>query len=94
MEKMLVIDGNSILNRQYYGVRPLCTKEGIYTNAVFGFTKVLLSLIDRLAPDAMAVAFDRKEPTFRHKLYDAYKAGRHATPGQGAGRFGSLSAGL
>lgn len=80
MKKLLVIDGNSILNRQYYGIRPLCTKDGVYTHAVFGFTKVLLGQKDKLSPDGIAVAFDVKQPTFRHKVYDAYKAGRHGAP--------------
>lgn len=80
MKTLLVIDGNSILNRQYYGIRPLCTKSGLYTNAVFGFTKVLLSQIETLSPAYVAVAFDLKEKTFRHAKYAAYKAGRHATP--------------
>ena len=80
MKNLLVIDGNSILNRQYYGIRPLCTKSGIFTNAVFGFTKVLLSQLEKLSPVYAAVAFDRREKTFRHERYEAYKAGRHAAP--------------
>ena len=87
MKHLLVIDGNSILNRQYYGIRPLSTKEGIFTNAVFGFTKVLLSEIDALSPSFVAVAFDLKEKTFRHKTYDAYKAGRHKMPDELAMQF-------
>ena len=87
MKKLLVIDGNSILNRQYYGIRPLSTKSGLFTNAVFGFTKVLLSQMESLKPDYMAVAFDLKEKTFRHKTYDAYKAGRHAMPEELAMQF-------
>lgn len=80
MKKLLVIDGNSILNRQYYGVRPLTNSQGVFTHAVYGFVNVLLSELDALSPDYAAVAFDLRAPTFRHKTYDAYKAGRHATP--------------
>ncbi len=77
---LLIIDGNSIMNRQFYGIRPLSTKSGIYTNALYGFVNVLLSQLSSLQPDCCAVAFDLKAPTFRHEMYKAYKAGRHATP--------------
>lgn len=77
---MLIIDGNSILNRQFYGIRPLTTKSGLFTNALYGFMNVLLSELDALSPKYAAIAFDVHAPTFRHKSYDAYKAGRHATP--------------
>ena len=87
MKRLLVIDGNSILNRQYYGIRPLTTKDGIFTNAVFGFTKVLLSELDALSPDFVGVAFDLKDKTFRHKAYEAYKAGRHKMPDELAMQF-------
>lgn len=87
MKHLLVIDGNSILNRQFYGIRPLSTKEGIFTNAVFGFTKTLLSELDALDPTYVAVAFDLKEKTFRHKTYEAYKAGRHKMPDELAMQF-------
>ena len=80
MKHLLVVDGNSILNRQFYGIRPLSTKEGIFTNAVFGFTKVMLAQFKALSPDFVAVAFDLKDKTFRHKAYEAYKAGRHKMP--------------
>lgn len=79
-ETMLVIDGNSILNRQFYGIRPLTTKSGLFTNALYGFMNVLISELDALSPKYAAIAFDVHAPTFRHKSYDAYKAGRHATP--------------
>jgi len=87
MKTLLVIDGNSILNRQFYGIRPLSTKNGLFTNAIFGFTKVLVGQMEKLAPDYVAVAFDLKEKTFRHKEYDAYKAGRHAMPEELAMQF-------
>ncbi len=80
MKKLLVIDGNSILNRQYFGVRPLTNSAGLFTHAVYGFVNVLLNQLDALSPDAVAVAFDVHAPTFRHQRYDAYKAGRHGTP--------------
>ncbi|MBQ7325171.1 MAG: DNA polymerase I [Clostridia bacterium] len=80
MKKLLVIDGNSILNRQYFGVRPLTNSAGVFTHAVYGFVNVLLNQISQLSPDAVAVAFDVHAPTFRHKMFDAYKAGRHGTP--------------
>ena len=80
MKKLLCIDGNSILNRSFYGIRLLSTKEGLYTNALYGFTNVLLHQLEALAPDYAAIAYDLKVPTFRHKMYNEYKAGRHAMP--------------
>ncbi len=80
MKKLLVIDGNSILNRAFYGVKPLTTKDGIPTNAVFGFVNIINRNIEQVSPDYCAVAFDLKAPTFRHKMFDAYKAGRRAMP--------------
>ena len=78
--KLLVLDGNSIVNRAYYGIRLLTTKNGDYTNAIYGFLNILLKLEGISEPDSVAVAFDVHAPTFRHKMYDAYKAGRHAMP--------------
>ena len=80
MEKLLVIDGNSIINRAFYGVRPLTTKDGMHTNAIYGMINIIEKHLHALNPEYAAVAFDLKAPTFRHKLYDAYKAGRRATP--------------
>ena len=80
MKRMLIIDGNSIVNRAFYGIRPLTTKDGLPTNAVYGYVNILLKHLQSITPDYAAVAFDLKAPTFRHKKYDAYKAGRHATP--------------
>ncbi|MBQ6613868.1 MAG: DNA polymerase I, partial [Clostridia bacterium] len=80
MKKLLVIDGNSIINRAFYGVRPLTTKEGLHTNAIFGMINIIEKHLNALSPEYTAVAFDLKAPTFRHKMYEAYKAGRHATP--------------
>ncbi len=78
--KLLAIDGNSIINRAFYGIKLLSTKDGRYTNAIYGFINILLHLLDEHSPDCVAVAWDLKKPTFRHKMYDAYKAGRHAMP--------------
>jgi len=80
MKKLLVIDGNSIINRAFYGVRPLTTKDGLHTNAIYGMINIIEKHLNALSPDYAAVAFDLKAPTFRHKMYEAYKAGRHATP--------------
>ena len=75
-KKLLIIDGNSILNRAYYGIRPLTAPDGTPTNAVYGFLNIMLKYLDEETPDYLGVAFDLKAPTFRHKLYDAYKAQR------------------
>ena len=87
MPKLLAVDGNSILNRQFYGIRPLTNSAGVYTQAVYGFLNVLFSQLDNLKPDYVAVAFDLKAPTFRHKFYPEYKAGRHAMPSELAMQF-------
>ena len=80
MKKILVIDGNSIINRAFYGVRPLTTSDGRFTNAIFGMVNIISRQLDAVKPDYAAVAFDLKHPTFRHEMYPEYKAGRHATP--------------
>ncbi|MBE6550484.1 MAG: DNA polymerase I, partial [Ruminococcaceae bacterium] len=80
MKKLLVIDGNSILNRAFYGVKLLSNRNGLHTNAIFGMINIIMRQIEAVKPDYAAVAFDLKAPTFRHKMYDAYKAGRHAMP--------------
>ncbi len=80
MKKLLVVDGNSIINRAFYGIRPLTTKDGQNTNAVFGFLQILLRQITAVKPDYMAVAFDLPAPTFRKKAYEAYKANRKPAP--------------
>ena len=80
MKRILVIDGNSIINRAFYGVRPLTTKSGKHTNAIFGMINIISRQLNELKPDYAAVAFDVKHPTFRHQMYAEYKAGRHATP--------------
>ena len=86
-KKLLAIDGNSVLNRAFYGVRPLSTKDGFPTNALFGFVNMITRQAEALSPDYVAVAFDLKAPTFRHKMYDAYKAGRRPMPEELAMQF-------
>lgn len=78
--KLLAIDGNSIINRAFYGIKLLTTKDGQYTNAVYGFINILNKLCELEKPDGVAIAFDLKAPTFRHKMYEAYKAGRKGMP--------------
>lgn len=78
--KLLVLDGNSILNRAFYGIKLLSTKDGTFTNAVYGFMTMLIKIKEDVKPDAVAVAFDLKAPTFRHKKYDGYKANRKPMP--------------
>ena len=80
MKKILVIDGNSIINRAFFGVRPLTTKSGKNTNAIYGMMNIVKRHLDHIKPDFAAVAFDIKAPTFRHKMFDGYKEGRHPTP--------------
>ena len=80
MKKMLVVDGNSILNRAFYGVRPLTTKDGFPTNALYGTVNMIRRQIEATGADGLAAAFDLKAPTFRHRMYDAYKAGRRPMP--------------
>ncbi len=77
---LLVIDGNSILNRAFYGIKTLTTHDGTPTNALVGFLNIYLRLLEQTHADAVAVAFDRKAPTFRHKMYADYKAGRKSMP--------------
>lgn len=85
--KLLAIDGNSIINRAFYGIKLLTTKDGVYTNGIYGFINILNKLIESEQPDGIAVAFDLKAPTFRHKMYSEYKAGRHKTPDELLSQF-------
>ncbi len=78
--KLLVLDGNSILNRAFYGIKLLTTKDGRFTNGIYGFLTMLKKLCDETEPDGIAIAFDRSEPTFRHKEYAGYKAQRKGMP--------------
>ena len=78
--KLLILDGNSIINRAFFGVRPLTTREGLYTHAIYGFLNILEKVEKEEQPEAIAVAFDLHGPTFRHLRYDGYKATRHGMP--------------
>ena len=78
--KLLVIDGNSIVNRAFFGIRPLSNKEGFPTQAIFGFLNILRRMVDEVDPDGLCITFDRKEPTFRHLAYAGYKAQRKKMP--------------
>ena len=80
MKKLLVVDGNSILNRAFYGIRPLKTKDGLFTNAIYGMVTILQRHLQTYEPDYFAVAFDVKAKTFRHHFSEAYKANRHGMP--------------
>lgn len=81
--RLLIIDGNSIMNRAFYGImssKMLTTPEGMYTNAIYGFLAILFKELEDLKPEYIAVAFDLKAPTHRHKMFDGYKATRHGMP--------------
>ncbi|MBR5251765.1 MAG: DNA polymerase I [Oscillospiraceae bacterium] len=78
--KILALDGNSILNRAFYGIKLLTTKDGQYTNGIYGFLNILLKLESEVQPDRIAIAFDLKGKTFRHKMYDDYKGNRKGMP--------------
>lgn len=78
--KLLILDGNSVINRAYFGVKPLTTREGLYTHAIYGFLNILERMEKEEQPEAIAVAFDLHGPTFRHLKYDGYKANRHGMP--------------
>ena len=83
MDKLVLIDGNSVMNRAFYGImgsKMLTTKDGKYTNAVYGFLAILFKLLEDINPNYLVVAFDLKAPTARHKLYEGYKANRHGMP--------------
>ncbi|NLA85922.1 MAG: DNA polymerase I, partial [Clostridiales bacterium] len=80
MKKLMVLDGNSIVNRAFYGIRLLTTKDGTPTNGVYGFLTILQKLVNDESPDALCVTFDLPAPTFRHEQYDGYKAQRKGMP--------------
>lgn len=80
MEKLLILDSNSLMNRAFYALPPLTNSEGIHTNAVFGFTSMLFKIQEEIKADYVVATFDRKAPTFRHKEYKEYKAGRKSMP--------------
>ncbi len=78
--KLLILDGNSVINRAYFGVKPLTNREGLYTHAIYGFLNILEKMEKEEQPDAVCVAFDLHGPTFRHLRYEGYKATRHGMP--------------
>ena len=78
--KLLILDGNSVINRAYFGVKPLTTRDGLYTHAIYGFLNILERMEKEEQPEAVCVAFDLHGPTFRHNQFDGYKANRHAMP--------------
>ena len=83
MGKLVLVDGNSIMNRAFYGImgsKMLTTKDGKYTNAVYGFLAILFKLLEDINPEYLVVSFDLKAPTARHKLYEGYKANRKGMP--------------
>ena len=85
MKKIVLIDGNSIMNRAFYGImgsKMLMTKEGTYTNAIYGFLAILFKILEDINPEYLVVAFDLKAPTQRHKLYEGYKATRKGMPNE------------
>lgn len=78
--KLLILDGNSVINRAFFGVKPLTTREGLYTHAIYGFLNILERMEKEEQPEAICVAFDLHGPTFRHLKYEGYKANRHGMP--------------
>ena len=79
-KKIMLVDGNSIINRAFYGVPILSNAQGLYTNGVYGFLNILFKLLDEDKPDYIAVAFDLKAPTFRHEVFKEYKGNRKGMP--------------
>ena len=80
MKKLVLIDGNSLLNRAYYATPVFTTRSGTPTNGIFGFVKLLFKILEDVKPEYIIVAFDLKAPTFRHKMYSDYKATRKGMP--------------
>ena len=87
MKKLLILDSNSLMNRAFYALPPLTNSDGINTNAIYGFINMLLKMKDEVNPDSIIATFDLKAPTFRHKEYEAYKAGRNKMPPELAEQF-------
>ena len=79
-QKLVLIDGHSILNRAFYGVPDLSNAEGLHTNAIYGFLNIMFKILEEEKPEYLAVAFDVHAPTFRHKMYEAYKGTRKPMP--------------
>ncbi|MDE6419214.1 MAG: DNA polymerase I, partial [Lachnospiraceae bacterium] len=79
-EKIVLIDGHSILNRAFYGVPDLTNREGLHTNAVYGFLNIMFKILEEEQPQYLTVAFDVHAPTFRHEIYAEYKGTRKPMP--------------
>ena len=79
-EKIVLIDGHSIINRAFYGVPDLTNKDGLHTNGIFGFVNILFKILEEEKPDYLTVAFDVKHPTFRHEMFAEYKGTRKGMP--------------
>ena len=90
MEKLILMDGNSLASRAFYALPLLNNKHGIFTNAVYGFTQILLKVIEEEKPDKILVAFDAGKVTFRHTEYTEYKGKRLRTPSELSGQFPML----
>ena len=90
-QKLVLIDGHSILNRAFYGVPDLSNAEGLHTNAIYGFLNIMFKILEEEKPDYLAVAFDVHAPTFRHKMYEAYKGTRKPMPEELRERFEQVS---
>ena len=86
-ERLLILDGHSLMYRAFYALPALTNSDGIYTNAVYGFTSMLLKMKEEFEPDYIVTTFDRKAPTFRHEEYKDYKAGRKKMPDELIGQF-------
>ena len=84
-EKIVLIDGHSILNRAFYGVPDLTNSEGLHTNAVYGFLNIMFKILDEEKPEYLTVTFDVHAPTFRHEMYQEYKADGRRTASAGSG---------
>lgn len=80
MKRLLILDSNSLMNRAFYALPPLTNDDGVNTNAIYGFTNMLFKMKDEINPDNIIATFDKKSPTFRHKQYSEYKAGRKKMP--------------
>lgn len=90
MERILLIDGSSLIFRAFYAIRHLSTSDGIATNGIYGFLSMYFKAIDEYDPDYICVAFDKSGPTIRHEDYEDYKAGRQKTPDELTAQFGIL----
>ncbi|WP_416175919.1 5'-3' exonuclease, partial [Clostridium sp.] len=89
-KKLLILDGHSLMNRAFYALPDLTNSEGLHTNAIYGFINMLLKVKEEIIPDYIVCTFDRSVPTFRHKKYGAYKAGRKKMPSELAEQFSTL----